>query len=86
MPPNTNTYTRTLIVALKSPSIGKSTSQISKLTSILPYTVNRIYSRAIKAGFEPNVLPLKILPERVQDAPRSSRPLKQTDEAKEQII
>ena len=86
MSPNTDPYTRTLIVALKSPSVGKSTSQISELTGVHPRTVNRIYSRAIEAGFEPNVLPLKILPEHVQDAPRSGRPSKQTDKVKEQII
>ena len=86
MSPNTDPYTRTLIVALKSPSVGKSTSQISELTDVHPRTVNRIYSRAIEAGFEPNVLPLKILPEHVQDAPRSGRPSKQTDKVKEQII
>ncbi|KAL7772799.1 hypothetical protein CFE70_002762 [Pyrenophora teres f. teres 0-1] len=43
-------------------------------------------TRAIAASFEPNVLPLKILPHHVQDAPRSSRPTKQTEEVKEQIF
>ncbi|USP74094.1 uncharacterized protein yc1106_01368 [Curvularia clavata] len=86
MAPHTDVYTRTLIVALKSPSIGKTTSQVSGLTGVQPRTVDRIYSRAIAAGFEPNALPLKILPHHVQDAPRSGRPLKQTEEAKEQII
>ncbi|KAI1667011.1 HTH-23 multi-domain protein [Pyrenophora tritici-repentis] len=73
-------------MTLKSPPVGKSTSQISELTGVHPRTVNRIYSRAIAAGFEPNVLPLKILPHHVQDAPRSGRPTRQTEEVKEEII
>ena len=86
MAPNTNSYTRVLIITLKSPPISKLTSQILELTSVNPCTVNRIYSRAIAASFKPNVLPLKILPQHVQDAPRSSRPAKQTEEVKEQIF
>ncbi|KAI2487709.1 hypothetical protein Ptr902_01842 [Pyrenophora tritici-repentis] len=86
MAPNTDSFTRTLIVILKSPPVGKSTSQISELTGVNPRTVDRIYSRAIAAGFEPNVLPLKILPHHVQDASRSGRPAKQTEEVKEQIF
>ncbi|KAF7574255.1 hypothetical protein PtrM4_058780 [Pyrenophora tritici-repentis] len=86
MSPNTDSYTRVLTVTLKSPPVGKSTSQILELTGVHPRTVNRIYSRAIAAGFEPNVLPLKILPHHVQDAPRSGRPTRQTEEVKEEII
>ncbi|RYO45158.1 hypothetical protein AA0116_g13419 [Alternaria tenuissima] len=86
MAPNTDVYTRACVITLKSPSVGKSTSQISELTGINPRTVDRIYSRAIAAGFEPNVLPLKILPHHVQDSSRSGRPLKQTEEVKEEVI
>ncbi|KAI0616137.1 HTH-23 multi-domain protein, partial [Pyrenophora tritici-repentis] len=84
MAPNTDSYTRTLIVTLKSPPVGKSTSQISELTGVHPRTVDRIYSRAIAAGSEPNVLPLKIFPQHVQDAPKPGRPAKQAEEVKEQ--
>jgi hypothetical protein len=86
MAPNTDVYTRTCIVTLKSPSVGKSTSQISELTGVNARTIDRIYSRAIAAGFEPNVLPLKILPHHVQDGSRSGRPSKQTQEDKEEVI
>ncbi|KAF2827146.1 hypothetical protein CC86DRAFT_264895, partial [Ophiobolus disseminans] len=86
MAPNTDLCTRSCIVTLKSPSVGKSTSQISELTGVNPHTIDRIYSRTISAGFEPNVLPLKILPHHVQDASRSGRPVKQTQEVKEEII
>ena len=71
---------------MKLPPVGKLTLQILELTGVNPRTVDRIYSRAIAAGFKPNVLPLKILPQHVQDAPRSSRPAKQTEEVKEQIF
>ncbi|KAL6165668.1 hypothetical protein ACJQWK_08887 [Exserohilum turcicum] len=85
MAPYTNIYTRTLVIALKSPLSGKNTSQVSALTGVHPRTVDRIYSRAIAAGFEPNDLPIKILPYHVQDAPKPGRPAKQA-EVKEQIL
>lgn len=83
---NTDIYTRTCVITLKSPPIGKTTSQVSYLTGVNPRTVDRIYSRAIAAGFEPNDLPLKILPHHVQDSARSGRLLKQTQEVKEEVI
>ncbi|KAF7576599.1 hypothetical protein PtrM4_008390 [Pyrenophora tritici-repentis] len=86
MAPYTDIYTRTLVIALKSPPIGKNTSQVSALTSVHPRTVDRIYSRAIAAGFEPNELPIKILPHHVQDALKPGRPAKQAEEVKEQIF
>ena len=86
MAPYTDIYTRTLIIALKSPPIGKNTSQVAVLTGVNPRTVDRIYSRAIAAGFEPNELPIKILPHHVQDAPKTGRPTKQAEEVKEQIF
>ncbi|EOA86837.1 uncharacterized protein SETTUDRAFT_87293 [Exserohilum turcica Et28A] len=85
MAPYTDIYTRTLVIALKSPPSGKNTSQVSALTGVHPRTVDRIYSRAIAAGFEPNDLPIKILPHHVQDAPKPGRPAKQA-EVKEQIL
>ncbi|KAI1507950.1 Core histone H2A/H2B/H3/H4 [Pyrenophora tritici-repentis] len=72
--------------AFLSPPVGKSTSQISELTGVHPRTVDRIYSRAIAAGSEPNVLPLKIFPQHVQDAPKPGRPAKQAEEVKEQMF
>ncbi|KAH7558222.1 Transposase [Bipolaris maydis] len=86
MAPYTDIYTRTLVIALKSPPIGKNTSQVAALTGVHPRTVDRIYSRAIAAGFEPNELPIKILLHHVQDAPKTGRPAKQAEEVKEQIF
>ena len=44
--PNTDPYTRALIVTLKSPFSGKSTVQISPITGISPRTIDSIYGRA----------------------------------------
>ncbi|EDU45986.1 fatty acid synthase S-acetyltransferase [Pyrenophora tritici-repentis Pt-1C-BFP] len=46
----------------------------------------RVQHRAIAAGSEPNVLPLKIFPQHVQDAPKPGRPAKQAEEVKEQMF
>ncbi|KAH9869015.1 hypothetical protein J1614_008092 [Plenodomus biglobosus] len=82
----TDITTRALIITLKSPPVGKSTSQIAELTGVNPRTIDRVYRRAIAAGFEQNVLLLKLLPEHVQDAPRSGRPVKQTkDQIKQEV-
>ncbi|KAH9872761.1 hypothetical protein J1614_005155 [Plenodomus biglobosus] len=83
----TDVPTRALIIALKSPPVGKSSARISELTGVDPRTIDRVYSRAIAAGFEPNVLPLKLLPKHVEDAPRSGRPVKeQTKDTKDQMM
>ena len=86
MAPYTDIYTRTLVIALKSPPIDKNTSQVAALNGVHPRTVDRIYSRAIAAGFEPNDLSIKILLYYVQDALKSGRPAKQVEEVKEQIF
>ncbi|KAF2818358.1 hypothetical protein CC86DRAFT_414011 [Ophiobolus disseminans] len=76
MAPNTDVYTRTLVVTLKAPFVGKSTAQIAEETGLPAQTINDIYAQAIKRGFEPN-RPLKILPQFIEDAVRSGRPRKQ---------
>jgi len=78
MAPNTDLATRALIVTLKSPIGGKTTSQISAFTGISTRQVNRIYARACERGFDPNELPLVLKDEWLEDAPRSGRPSKQT--------
>ncbi|KAI1512890.1 Tc1 [Pyrenophora tritici-repentis] len=77
MAPNTDPYTRALIVTLKSPFGGKSTAQISAITGISPRTIDSIYGRACQRGFEPNSPTIKLLPEYLEDAPRAGRPHKQ---------
>jgi hypothetical protein len=77
MAPNTDLSTRALIVTLKSPFGGKSTSQISAITGISPRTIDAIYGRACQRGFEPNGPTIKLLPEYLEDAPRIGRPRKQ---------
>jgi transposase len=77
MAPNTDISTRALVVALKSPFGGKSTTQISEITGISPRTIDAIYGRACQRGFEPNARLIKLLPEYLEDAPRAGRPRKQ---------
>ncbi|KAI0568700.1 hypothetical protein Alg130_11986, partial [Pyrenophora tritici-repentis] len=64
-------------VTLKSPFGGKSTTQISAITGISPRTIDAIYGRACQRGFEPNAPMIKLLPEHLEDAPRTGRPRKQ---------
>jgi hypothetical protein len=79
MAPNTDIVTRALVVTLKSPFGGKTTTEIVDKTGLSKCTVNQIYARAIEHGFDPNYLPLIIKDEYLQDAPRSGQPTKQTD-------
>jgi hypothetical protein len=79
MAPNTPLSTRALIVCLKSPFVGKSTSEIAKETGLSARTINSIYARAIERGFEPNE-PLRIDDRFLVDALRSGRPRKEVSE------
>jgi hypothetical protein len=83
---HTDVSTRAFVVLLKSPLIGRSSKQIHLDLGIPVRTIDAIYSRAIERGFEPNANPLQIRDEYLQDAPRSGRPSKQTDQTKELII
>ena len=85
MPSNPDTATRASIVALKALS-GKTTREIALLTGLSISSINRIYARAIERGFDPNVLPLIVRDEHVQDGARSGRPKKLTTEAAEMSL
>jgi hypothetical protein len=85
MATKTDIATRALVVALKAPCTGKSTNEVVEVTGLSTRQVNRIYSRAIERGFEPNSLPLILRNEHLEDAPRSGRPSKQTDKDKEAV-
>ncbi|EDN06635.1 predicted protein [Histoplasma mississippiense (nom. inval.)] len=78
MAPNTDIATRALVVALKSPYIAKTTTEIMNITNLSARQINRIYARAFERGFNPDLLYLTIRDEFLQDAPRSGRPTKQT--------
>ncbi|KFY41167.1 hypothetical protein V494_03175 [Pseudogymnoascus sp. VKM F-4513 (FW-928)] len=86
MAPNTDIATRALIVTLKSPIGGKTTAEVAEKTGFSTRQINRIYARAIERGFDPNHIPLVIRDEWLQDAPRSGRPVKQTVDARKEII
>ena len=62
----------------------KTSKQIATLTGLSRTTIDRIYARAIKRGFDQHASPI-ITDEFVKDKPRSSR-LKKQDSAKDIII
>ncbi|KAI5460098.1 hypothetical protein BGZ63DRAFT_389503 [Mariannaea sp. PMI_226] len=80
MAPNSDIATRALVVTLKSPLVGRSTTEIAELTGLSRRTVNQIYARAVARGFDPDVRPVIIRNEYLSDAARSGRPPKQRDE------
>ncbi|KAL6402750.1 hypothetical protein AUP68_14086 [Ilyonectria robusta] len=84
--PRTDIATRALVVSLKSPTGGKTTSEVAGITGLSPRTINEIYSRAISRGFDPNLRPMILHDEYLHNAPASGRPKKQTDEAQDQIL
>ncbi|KAK2670227.1 hypothetical protein RAB80_014364 [Fusarium oxysporum f. sp. vasinfectum] len=86
MAPNTDIATRAFVVSLKAPCSGKTTNEVAEITGLSVNLVNRIYARAIKRGFDPNVRPLILRNGYLEDTPRSGRPSKQTEETKELII
>ena len=77
---NTDIATRALVIAFKSPLGGKTNAEIQALTGLTKSTINRIYARAIEAGFDPSVKPITIRDEWLRDKPRSGRPSKLGDE------
>ena len=85
MAPHDDISTRAMIVVMKSPLIGRSTATISAATGVKPRTVDNIYARAIKRGFDPNRDPLVMKDSYVADGKSTGRPSKQTAALKEEI-
>lgn len=81
----TDITTRAIIITLKAPCSGKLSAEIALIIGLPIYIINSIYAHAIDCGFEPNASPLVICDKWLQDAPRSSRPSKQTA-VKEEIL
>jgi transposase len=67
--------TRALVISLKA--TGKSNEEITFLTGIKKRTINDLFARAIKRGFDSCQRPIKIQDKYLEDASRSSRPSKQ---------
>ncbi|KAL5610520.1 hypothetical protein FOBRF1_006637 [Fusarium oxysporum] len=79
--------TRAAIVTLKAPAAGgKTTPEIHEITGIPKRTINDVYARAIKRGFDPEQRPFQLLSAWLEDAARSGRPLKRTPEVGALII
>ena len=86
MAPNTDIATRALVVTLKAPCSGKTTAEVAAIAGLSIRQVNRIYARAIERGFDPNLRPLSLRDEFLEDASRSGRPRKHTEEVKDLIV
>ncbi|KAK2471147.1 hypothetical protein H9L39_17378 [Fusarium oxysporum f. sp. albedinis] len=86
MSSKTNIATRAFVVSLKAPCCGKKTAEVAEITGLSIRQINRIYARAIERGFDPNSTPIIIRNAYLQDAPRSGRPKKHTDEATKEVI
>jgi mannose-1-phosphate guanylyltransferase len=72
MAPFLDDTTRAIIVALKSPLIGRSTKEIHALIPTASLVViNRTYKRAIERGFDPSSSTLLVTTPMVADAPRT---------------
>ena len=82
----TDIATRALVVTLKAPCSGKTSTEVAGLAGISSRQVDRIYARAIERGFDPNLRPIVIKDAYLKDAPRSGRPSKQTAENQEAIL
>jgi transposase len=74
---HTNVSTRVLVVTAKG-IFGKSTAEITELTGLPKSTINEIYLRAVKAGFDPTSRPIVLEDAFFVDKPRSGRPKKQS--------
>ncbi|KAH0498585.1 hypothetical protein TgHK011_005835 [Trichoderma gracile] len=73
---NSDTAIRGAILALKATTDLSSTEIAQLLHGVSVRQVNRVYSRAIKAGFDPSARPLQITNALVADRPKSGRPRK----------
>ncbi|KAH6606052.1 hypothetical protein Trco_005205 [Trichoderma cornu-damae] len=77
--------TRAVVVGLKALT-GWSSADIALPLGISVRQVNRIYARAIKAGFDPSVRPLQMSNGLFADLPRTGRPSKLTAEVRDRIV
>ncbi|KAF2398241.1 hypothetical protein EJ06DRAFT_532600 [Trichodelitschia bisporula] len=66
--------TRAQVVGLKA--AGITNVEIHRLTGVPARTINLMYARAQRRGFNPEVTPAIVLDSHVRDAPRSGRPRK----------
>jgi len=88
MAPHTDIATRALIVTLKAGVQDKpmTTKDLICLTGLPKSTINNIYARAIEQGFDPAKRPIKLLDKYLEDASRSGRPSKNTEENRQLIL
>lgn len=81
----TDEATRGAILALRATTNWTAT-EISTILGPSVRQINRIYTWAVKAGFDPSARPVIIKNAYVTDRPRPGRPKKRTDEVQQAII
>ncbi|KAF2230163.1 hypothetical protein EV356DRAFT_454440 [Viridothelium virens] len=64
--------TRGAVITLRA--LGYSNTQVSQTTGVPNRTVTNIYKKACSRGFDPNIRPLAIKDEYVEDVQRTGRP------------
>ncbi|KAG6019568.1 hypothetical protein E4U19_007063 [Claviceps sp. Clav32 group G5] len=74
MAPYNDLATRASVLTLKA--TGFSTKEIASLTGVPTRTVDYIFAKAVKRGFNPQERPLNIKNHLVENGPRSGRPRK----------
>jgi len=74
MAPYTDIVTRAQALTLKA--VGWTNAQIEETTGILARTLNNIFDRAVKAGFEPSINGRlgRLSSDHVANAPKLGRP------------
>ncbi|KAI1824238.1 hypothetical protein F4861DRAFT_507269 [Xylaria intraflava] len=78
---------KALIVFYKSPLGGeRSASEISQITGVSKAYINRLYVKVRERGFDPTRFPIIFDDAWLEEAPRSGRPTKLTEETKQFII
>ena len=85
MASNTDLATRAMVITLKSALVKRTDAKVAEETGLNPRTINHIYAKAIRRGFDPNRFPLEIKNEYIEDGERSGRPKKLT-EALEKVV
>ena len=86
MPPYNNTTTRAQALTLKA--VGWTNAQIEEITGITARTLNNIFDKAVKAGFEPfneDGRLGRLSDAHIANVPKTGRPRKQ-EAFKEEVL
>src|SRR5688572_1944706 len=77
--------TRSYVVALKS-SGNMTTKEVAALTGLSERTIQDIFARAIKRGFDPAARPIVITDSMIADKAQAGRPTKKTAKVSKLVV